>query len=499
MTELYMLLYRVFLSIFYHLILKFYVYEFILKNNLKNVRSELGIGDDIFSDTGEGAVVFRYPKYQNGFPELIVFPDRNTRENYEVVDFLFLPIIAIKDSKPIGNPNLPYYLILLFLTAQIALFPIFEKDDLLRHLRTWDGNFKSYSDFYLMEWTFSFPIYPVWDVIYGIIYKYLGYYQAVKFWELVSFLVFIYAFHVVTTHLPVHIRILALAILIELNDRFLLARPSNMIGYLVVLLPAIESSVIRFALSLFIGISYYLFFIFLIPFLNIREARYAFIISIIFWFVWSEFKYIQEIYTFLSYTAESRKYISIGENVSPIALIPNNIFESIVIVFWIFNSQKNIDFLRVIYFLLILNQVRFLDTGMLLMLKTLKRDIQLNKLYALLAYIYLLYALNTSGFSYINNPDFVNKISLKDVEVLCYEMDCAFMVVLFGDNARVAPSMEIGLTDRELFFLIANNSLDCDVLRRKGIDIVIERSLTEIYPCLELYDVYGKIRFWRVK
>ncbi|MCS7122587.1 MAG: hypothetical protein NZ908_01360 [Candidatus Micrarchaeota archaeon] len=491
-------LYRILLFILYHLILKFYVYEFMHKNKLRSIRSELDIRDSIFSDTGDGGLVLRYPKYHSGFPELILFPDRNTRENYQVVDFIFLPIIALKDSKPIGDLNIPYYISIFLLASQVLLFPIFFKDDLLRHLRAWDGEFKSYDEFYLMEWTFSFPIYPIWDIMYSISYQYLGYYWAVKLWEFISFLIFIYAFHVSTKHLPTHLRILVLSIIIFLNARFLLARPSNMIGFLVVLLSVIESSIFRFILGLFIGISYYLFFIFLIPFLNIREVRYAFFLSLIFWFVWSDFKYIQEIYTFLSYVVESRKQITILENISFWTSVLNNVLVGMIFIFWIFNSQKNIDFIRTLYFTL-LNQVRFLDTILLLMAKTLREDINIPRIYGLIGFIYMMYAMNHLEFSYINDPDFVKKVSLKDVEILSYNMDIQFMLVLFGDNIRASPSMEIGLTDREILALIINNTLDCDVIRRKGIDLVIERSLKETYPCLELYDIYREIRFWRVR
>lgn len=485
---------EIFIELIYKIFFYPYVLEFVLLNNLKALKSELKIKDSLIASNGDGALSFRYPKHEKGFPELILFPDRYTRENYEVINIFFLPLLAVKDAKPIKSIDIEYYLMIFLILFYYILAPITPKDDLLRHLRTWDGEFKDYREFYIMEWSFSFPIYPLWDIIYGLTYKYLGFYS-IKLWEIISLAIFLFSFHLLTKNHPAHIRIILLALLIEtLVFRILLAKPSNIIGFIVVLLPVIKNSIAKFLLASYIGVSYYLFFIFLLPFIDIKEVRYAFIVSILFWLIWSDFNYFYEIYNFLLYTFYSRKHVNISENITVISSFAN-VSLAIVIIYWLFNNNSIKSLLRGLYFLA-LNQIRFLDSFLLILANSIKAP-KIPIFYGLIAYLSLIIFLISYNF-YVDKELF-NKLSFNNTNILAMSMDDMFIIVFSGNNIKIVPSMEIGLTKKELFYMIVNRNINCSILRENNIEFVVEKTLAEVYDCLELVDVYKELRIWRVK
>ncbi len=480
------------IKLIYLLLLKPYVLEYLIVNKLKALRSEFKIEDELISNNGDGALSFRYAKYQSGFPELIILPDRDSRERYKLIYVFFLPLLAVKDSD-FRKFNAEYYMIVTLLLIYTLITPIFVKDDLLRHLRTWeDGRFKDYREFYIMEWSFSFPIYPIWDVLYGITYKLFGIWS-VKFWEFTSMLIFIVVYTYVTQHLPQHIRALLLIFLIDLIFyRILSAKPSNMIGFLVVLLPYISN--FRFLLSLFIGISYYLFFIFLIPYLDFREVRYAFIISLIFWLIWSNFNYFTEIFTFLHYTYLARFYFTIAENMSPI-LIFSNVAFGVLVFYWLLNNNSRISLIRGLYFLL-LNQVRFLDSFVLVLASSIKAP-NIPPIYGIVAILSaLLFTVNHDLF--ISN-DTLEFLRFNNTKILSMTMGDMFIILFMSNNISIAPAMEIGLTDRELFNMLKNHTIDCEILKSKGIEYVVDRGNIKTRDCLTIDRIHNGIVVWKVE
>lgn len=482
------------LKLFYFLILKPYILDYITTNKLRALRSELDVKDELLAKDGDGALSFIYPKYQSGFPEIILLPDRDTREKYKIIDVMFLPLFAIKDSD-YKKPDIEYYTILTIILLYIAFTPPFAKDDLFRHLKTWDGErFKDYREIYIMKWSFGFPIYPVWDVLYGISYK-IFHTWSLKFWELLSMLIFLAVYTIVTSHLPQHIRLLLLIFIIDfLFIRILSAKPSNMIGFLVVLLPYLPT-LIRFLLALFIGIGYYLFFIFLIPYLDLKETRYAFIISLVFWMLWSNFNYFNEIATFLYYTAQSRAYITINENVSSFNAFAN-VGLGMLIVYWLFNNLSFINMLRGLYFLL-LNQIRFFDSFLLILASSIKPP-NIPTYYGIVAILSTLAILYQLQSLMIDNKTF-EILTFNNTKILSINMEYMFIAVFVSENITIAPSMEIGLTNNELFYMLANNTIDCETLKRMGIEYVIDGGRLDLYECLRIERKHKNIVVWKVQ
>jgi hypothetical protein len=68
---------------------------------------------------------------------------------------------------------------------------------------------------------------------------------------------------------------------------------------------------------------------------------------------------------------------------------------------------------------------------------------------------------------------------------------------------RVTPSFEVGATNPEiqtaLLDLILHGQFDCDLLKKFPVDYLIENSLKSIPACLEINQVSGGWRLWKIK
>ena len=74
----------------------------------------------------------------------------------------------------------------------------------------------------------------------------------------------------------------------------------------------------------------------------------------------------------------------------------------------------------------------------------------------------------------------------------------------FNDHKiQIAPCMEIGANEvniqRIINLIQTKGKLNCHDLDNYNFNFVVEKSLIEVPPCLEIYGVNGEYRIWKVK
>jgi hypothetical protein len=111
----------------------------------------------------------------------------------------------------------------------------------------------------------------------------------------------------------------------------------------------------------------------------------------------------------------------------------------------------------------------------------------------------ILIAVHPSGKAEFNSEDLT---LLKNSRVLVLNFDSSvFQLTGMVYPLKIAPSMEIGWTERDIQTLIkkahTEGKFDCNMFKKYSFDYVIENSLTEYPGCLELVKLAGKYRIWK--
>ncbi|MBY0378985.1 MAG: hypothetical protein K2P99_01145 [Burkholderiales bacterium] len=78
-----------------------------------------------------------------------------------------------------------------------------------------------------------------------------------------------------------------------------------------------------------------------------------------------------------------------------------------------------------------------------------------------------------------------------------------YSIPFFNKEVRVAPAMEIGANDRGVQQLVIDiqkkNILDCRLLAQYDFDYLVEKNLVGMQSCLELVNINGDYRLWKIK
>ena len=389
---------------------------------------------------------------------------------------------------------------LIFLLGIVVLKP-FPPDDLLRHLVAYKYSY-DYGNMYPDSWNFSYEIYPVFDRIYGILHSSFGDLSI----QIVQFSAAILAFVAFIAHQKKNFKVdplfvfLVLGLFISLiGFRMVLGRPTIFVSMLFLLCLVVQGP-IAILLSMFIAVSYYFWFIYLIPLVFYRkEHLVSLLIGIVFWLAVSNFTYFSDVYTFSS--LEAGKLMEIAEE-SPIF----NLFVYVplfvlVVYFYLVNGHRK--YLVPIVLFALINKIRFIEVIVPLVLFSLipKGLSWLGKGGVRRFFCYLF------AFFMIYNATIVpfasNNVKLDNSRVFSDSMTTAFDLTYNSENISVSPGMCLGCLDKVLQAQIktmgVNGTVDCSVLRSYGFTHVVESSLNEIPECLELQDIAGKNRIWKIK
>lgn len=371
-------------------------------------------------------------------------------------------------------------------------------DDLLRHAKIYNYGY-DYANLFAYSWNFSFNPYLLFDYFAGFLDKNFGE-ASLKIMQVLCFVAFSLAFFLHTKSWDDRFRALIFILTLGIvAGRIVLARPTVfeafffLIGLTLSGLPAI-------LFGIFMGSFYYMFPIFLIPLVFWkREYLISLLASLLFWVNYAGMDYFYDIYFLISSITGGRE-LEISENMSIVLALASSL---VLFLIYLFLKSKNFTYWPQAIFFLILNQIRFIEVlAPLLAVSLREKKIGIGRIkLGFLENVFLLFILIASMFSFFPYYE-LRDIEISNGKVLCASMQCMFNTVYTGRNITISPSMEMGLTNREVqreIRNIMNGTLNCSFFGKYDYDFLIESSLREIPECLSLVDVERDYRIWEVK
>lgn len=450
--------------------------------------------------------------------QIVIFP-KGKHKGFETITLLSIPIIEHNIPGLKQKHNI-YYILCIFIFFFTLFSPyILQHDDLFRSLRSGDYGF-DYTSFYRLNWYFSFQTYPIWDPFYYFTWKTLGIWS-VKLWEALSIGAFLLAFSVSTKNVKEEWRLIGLTFsLLILRERLFLGKPSTFLAFLIPLALQLKG-LLAFLLGLFMGTSYYLFPLFMIPLLDRKEYQLAFVLSIAFWTAISEGRYFEEVVHFLQLVFQSRGNIFIAENLSPILkVVEGNLPLALFYIFSVYSiihSFPHPNALRLLYFLG-LNQIRMLDAAVPIaatFLKDMKKE-EWEKILLLSSLIMggfaVMATLNLFGESGLPvSEEELSKFNLSNSVILCDLNPASYLTVLMSNNISIGVPFEVGLSTKEDTYAL--NILEneekpkegCSFLKRYDyiLDLNTIKNTWVINNCLKVKNIskkgYYRVIIWGVK
>ena len=396
------------------------------------------------------------------------------------------------------------FLIIVLLNLWVQFFngyvPYFS--DLLRHLKSWKYNY-DYRTMFSHSWNFSFDPYPLFDFfIYSYVDKIFGIF-ALPIFASLSFISFFIAFQFMTRGWDDRVRAFFMYLVVNiLNIRTVLAQPSNFLGFLFPIFASL-SGIWAFIAGIFVGFSYYFFFIYLLPLIHKKPYLIAFILSIIFWLLYSHGLFFSELAHFI-YLGLFNRMFMIVENLSFFYLFKSPTFFIFALLF--VNSlklPKNRWIILYAVFFALLMQIRFLDTLLLLLMAFIDHRKWVKLFDLAWAKFFLVVAITLINFYPIVNIRGLD-FGWSNGDVLTMGPTKSFWVLYFGHNVTAAPAMELGFTDAKVQSIISdiinNRTVDCKSLRAYNFTYLVENSISEKKECLEFYHrwIDGYV-IWKVK
>lgn len=379
-------------------------------------------------------------------------------------------------------------IILLYLSALLAAG--IPKDDYWRHLR---GNYQeTYYEAYLPNfnlWLGYEIILPKHELSYMLIY-------------VITTLCFSIALIRITKTAPENTRIVFLSLFLWLIlPRIETARPVVLVSSLIALAWTLKE---RYAIP--IGLStiplYWLSWIHLMPLaFKFRKGFLLPVASLIFWLTYSKGEYF-EIFIKLLKESSTRE-ILIGENRNPALFL----FKLVLILsplIYIALEKRNTQILKTekptllsaLWFILPMQARYMLDGASFFLLSLSKHLPELPKTFVLLS-IMLVFFTPLEKRNFKDFPQLEGKVFIADFSQINFELTYRL------EKAKITPPMEIKWASKEIYQnlknIIMEEKFNCQLLCNTKTDWLIEKSLKEIPPCLELYNVYQEYRIWKTK
>jgi hypothetical protein len=373
-------------------------------------------------------------------------------------------------------------------------------DDLLRHMKAYEYGF-DYANLYINSWNFSFDPYIVFDHFTGFLDQNLGQVAGYKAVQALLLIAFFVGYTLNTRHMSDRLRaVIFVLLLLIIGQRIVLGRPADLEGFLLLIGLALSGAP-AVIFGTFMGSLYYLFPLYLIPLALLkREYLISMVASLAFWTLYAGESFYLDIFQYLMNIFDNR-LMPIGENQTIFLLLMSPAF---LIILYMFIRSWNFKFALQAAFFTLVNQIRFGSVlAPLLAISIDEKKLGLDKIrlgpLENLFLIAIMLTLLTQAF-----PDYhMEMVKLNDSRVFCTSMQCMYHVLYYGENLSITPSMEIGNTHKDIQLAIrnaiTNGTMNCSVFDKYQYDYVVEDNLHQIPECLELTDVEGYYRVWKVK
>lgn len=384
------------------------------------------------------------------------------------------------------------------IAAAFIIYPPIPRDDLLRHLTSYKHNYDLRSLYFDSYWP-SFNPYIGFDYLAGLMHFLFGDLSLSLIPFIVVTLASVSFFFYTRNFSDDIVRALSLIAFFYLVLPYIIgARPKCLMISLFLLSVSTRSTLLSLIPG-FISIPlYHAFWVYTLPLLI--KSRYfilPLVCGITFWWVYGGFEYFYFEKALLT-IKDLRGEISISEN-KPLwsALFP--LFPLITLIFYRFKDKPS-NLLYIIYFS-IPNQVRFLELLIPLILNYASRITLPSMRRSLVLFLFPLVFIPYA--STVQSEHVRDFYLLKDIpvsgRVFCGTMECSFFLAYHRDDIKLNPPPEVGFMSekgKKLLTLLLKGEVDCWYL--KGIDYLIEKSLTKNAKCLTLVSIRGSYRVWRV-
>jgi len=387
------------------------------------------------------------------------------------------------------------FLFLMFIgCASIFVHPFIPQDDLNRHLVAYLYNYK-WQNLYIYSRVPSYDPWIGFDIIAGLLHRLAGYTAFIIIQE-ISFILFSIAvfIHIRKTQNSLGLFMYALYAYF-CYGRLLLGRPAEIVASVSFISLGLPFP-FNIILSTLMVPVYWLFWVYILP-LCLWDRRHfiTIIAGFIFWCLYSGGEYFKTVSDIIMVTDE--RIFKVSENISILYVIL-----PAMVCFWpvlyraAFMYQIK-DTLMLLYYLL-LNQAKLFTALIMSSGRFLERArVKIPDFMVIIAIT--LIAVHPSGKAEFNSEDLT---LLKNSRVLVLNFDSSvFQLTGMVYPLKIAPSMEIGWTERDIQTLIkkahTEGKFDCKMFKKYSFDYVIENSLTEYPECLELVKLAGKYRIWK--
>lgn len=174
-----------------------------------------------------------------------------------------------------------------------------------------------------------------------------------------------------------------------------------------------------------------------------------------------------------------------------------------VILTWLFSNSLTPIFTILLVFFCSFNMIRYsaLISALFVFILAIELNRHEIKIPQLLRYAVLCLAiyLPMSVDSYLMIP----KFSLPANSVVLGTSQSNYYVPFYSPNIKIAPAMEIGANTHDIQLMMktidVDGSISCAMLKKYHFEYLVERNLTKIPDCLEIYQIQKSWRAWHIK
>jgi hypothetical protein len=415
-------------------------------------------------------------------------------------------ICLITSSTTDVTVKIPAAVTAIILTAYVAMMSLaggfIPQDDLARHLKAYQYGY-DFGKLFIYSYHPAYNTYALFDHIASTLYLAIGAPAAT-----------------VLQIVPLAISLLALTKMMRKQDgnaasvaivlffaftwyRYASGRPCVTISSLFLLAHAYRremNAYMHLAMGILMGALYYLFFLYTIPLMTNRRTMAAYgaatAVSLLGWHYYSGGQYFHDLLSLATSTEAFSKsatayYSEMRPSLSPVLLL----YLAVLVPFLCRFRTKLHRSLSILWFLL-LNQIRYMETAVPLMLTYFGSYVRTLPAYIAIAAI-------SMGIAFIR-PQPYDTVKLPAGSIV-FTRSSAEMnaVVTATDNVRIVPSANIGWNTPEIrkaaIDLGTKKTFDCSILNRYKFDYLVENTMSRPPECLTFQESQGTYRIWKVK
>ena len=390
-----------------------------------------------------------------------------------------------------------------FLTIHFALLSFAggfaPKDDLARHLKAYQYGY-DYSKLFVYSFHPTYNIYWLFDHLASALYLSVGH-CAATILQLIPLAITLFALFRMTKGQNKNVVSMSVILLFAFVwHRYVLARPSILVSSIFLLAHSYRNELprfIHFLIGTLLGSLYYLFFLYTIPFALNKRIASAYIAasaaSLVGWYLYSKGAYFSDIASLLhTVNVIPKSKGPYFTEMRPV-LAPSIFLFGAVLIPFIARAHKDFQRSLATAWFIFLNQLRYMETAVPLMLTYLGLYIKKIPAYYVVAGVTMLFAL-AGPYNY-------DTVKLPAGSVI-FTRDTQDMnaIVTASDYVKVVPSANLGWNDPQLknaaVAMGQEGTLDCSIFDKYHFDYVVEKTLKSPPSCLAFNGMQGAYRIW---